>query len=191
MKVIGLTGNMGCGKSTVAGMLRDRGVAIIEADAVARQLRTNDDSVRRRIEDRFGTVDAARLGSIVFSDRTALADLEAIVHPPLRNEVRARLAELEAGGIAAACIEAIKLLESPLHDRCDEIWVVRCDESDAIARLASRGIDEAAARARLANQSSQEVKVAAADVVIDGSAAPVETRRQVDAALDALLTRPA
>jgi dephospho-CoA kinase len=191
MKVIGLTGNMGCGKSTVAGMLRDRGVAIIEADAVARQLRTNDDSVRRRIEDRFGTLDAARLGSIVFSDRTALADLEAIVHPPLRNEVRARLAELEAGGIAAACIEAIKLLESPLHDRCDEIWVVRCDESDAIARLASRGIDEAAARARLANQSSQEVKVAAADVVIDGSAAPVETRRQVDAALDALLARPA
>jgi dephospho-CoA kinase len=191
VKVIGLTGNMGCGKSTVAGMLRDRGVAIIEADAVARQLRTNDDSVRRRIEDRFGTLDAARLGSIVFSDRTALADLEAIVHPPLRNEVRARLAELEAGGIAAACIEAIKLLESPLHDRCDEIWVVRCDESDAISRLASRGIDEAAARARLANQSSQEVKVAAADVVIDGSAAPVETRRQVDAALDALLTRPA
>jgi dephospho-CoA kinase len=191
MKVIGLTGNMGCGKSTVAGMLRERGVAIVEADAVARQLRTNDDRVRRRIEERFGTVDAARLGSIVFSDRAALADLEAIVHPPLRDEVRARLAELEAAGIEAACIEAIKLLESPLHDRCDEIWVVRCDERDAIARLASRGINEAAARARLANQSSQEVKVAAADVVIDGSAAPVETRRQVDAALDALLARPA
>jgi dephospho-CoA kinase len=191
MKVIGLTGNMGCGKSTVAGMLRERGVAIIEADAVARQLRTNDDRVRRRIEERFGTVDAARLGSIVFSDWAALADLEGIVHPPLRDEVRARLAELEAAGIEAACIEAIKLLESPLHDRCDEIWVVRCDESDAIARLASRGIDEAAARARLANQSSQEVKVAAADVVIDGSAAPLETRRQVDAALDALLARPA
>ena len=191
MKVIGLTGNMGCGKSTVAGMLRERGVAIVEADAVARQLRTNDDRVRRRIEERFGTVDAARLGSIVFSDRAALADLEAIVHPPLRDEVRARLAELEAAGIEAACIEAIKLLESPLHDRCDEIWVVRCEESDAIARLASRGIDEAAARARLASQSSQEVKVAAADVVIDGSAAPVETRRQVDAALDAMLARPA
>jgi dephospho-CoA kinase len=190
MKVIGLTGNMGCGKSTVAGMLRERGVAIIEADAVARQLRTNDDRVRRRIEERFGTLDAARLGSIVFSDRAALADLEAIVHPPLRDEVRARLAELEAAGIEAACIEAIKLLESPLHDRCDEIWVVRCDEGDAIARLASRGIDEAAARARLANQSSQELKVAAADVVIDGSAAPAETRRQVDAALDALLVRP-
>jgi len=191
MKVIGLTGNMGCGKSTVAGMLRERGLAIIEADAVARQLRTNDDRVRRRIEERFGTVDAARLGSIVFSDRAALADLEAIVHPPLRDEVRSRLAELEAAGIEAACIEAIKLLESPLHDRCDEIWVVRCEESDAIARLASRGIDEATARARLANQSPQAEKIAAADVVIDGSAAPDETRRQVNAALDALLARPA
>ncbi|MDP9250475.1 MAG: dephospho-CoA kinase [Chloroflexota bacterium] len=191
MKVIGLTGNMGCGKSTVAGMLRERGVAIIEADAVARQLRTNDDLVRRRIEERFGTVDAARLGSIVFSDRAALADLEAIVHPPLRDEIRSRLAELEAAGIEAACIEAIKLLESPLHDRCDEIWVVRCEESDAIARLASRGIDEATARARLANQSSQADKIAAADVVIDGSAAPDETHRQVETALDALLARPA
>ena len=58
MKVIGLTGNIGCGKSTVAGMLRERGVAIVEADAVARQLRTNDDRVRRQIEERFGTVDA-------------------------------------------------------------------------------------------------------------------------------------
>ena len=191
MKVIGLTGNMGCGKSTVAGMLRERGLAIIEADAVARQLRTNDDRVRRRIEERFGTVDAAHLGSIVFSDRAALADLEAIVHPPLRDEVRSRLAELEAAGIEAACIEAIKLLESPLHDRCDEIWVVRCEESDAISRLASRGIDEATARARLANQSPQAEKIAAADVVIDGSAAPDETRRQVNAALDALLARPA
>jgi dephospho-CoA kinase len=191
MKVIGLTGNIGCGKSTVAGMLRERGVAIIEADAVARQLRTNDDRVRSRIEKRFGTLDAGRLGQIVFADRGALAELEAIIHPPLRDEVRARLAELEAAGAEAAVIEAIKLLESPLHDRCDEIWVVRCDERDAIRRLAERGIDGAAARARLANQSPQAEKVAAGDVVIDGSAPRAETQRQVEAALAALLARPA
>jgi len=190
MKVIGLTGNIGCGKSTVAGMLREHGVAIIEADVVARQLRTNDDRVRSRIEKRFATLDAGRLGEIVFSDRRALTDLEAIVHPPLRDEVRARLAELEAAGAEAAVIEAIKLLESPLHDRCDEVWVVRCEERDAIARLAERGIDEAAARARLANQSAQADKVAAADVVIDGSAPQAATRRQVEAALSALLARP-
>ena len=187
MKVIGLTGNIGCGKSTVAGMLRDLGVATVDLDAVARQIRNNDGAVRARIERRFGTLDAAALGRIVFADAAALADLEAILHPPVRNEARARLAELEAAGAEVACIEAIKLLESPLHDRCDQTWVVRCDEADAIARLAARGLDEAAARARLANQSSQAAKVAAADVVIDGSASIEETRRQVEAALAALL----
>jgi dephospho-CoA kinase len=179
MKVIGLTGNIGCGKSTVAGMLREMGVAIIDADAVARQVRNNDDLVRRGIEDRFGTLDPTELAHIVFADVAALADLEEILHPPVRDEVRARLAELIAAGAEVACIEAIKLLESPLRDRCDETWVVRCDEADALARLAARGMTEADARARLANQTSQEVKVAAADRVIDGSAPIDETRRQV------------
>ena len=187
MKVIGLTGNIGCGKSTVAGMLRDLGVVVIDADAVARQVRQTDDAARRAIEARFGTLDAAILGSIVFSDRTALADLEAILHPPVRGEIRARLAELEAAGAEAACIEAIKLLESPLRDRCDATWVVRCEAADALARLAARGLDAAAVAARLANQSSQEAKIAAADVVIDGSASLAETRRQVAQAHAALL----
>jgi dephospho-CoA kinase len=187
MKVIGLTGNIGCGKSTVTGMLRDLGVAVIDADAVAREVRTNDGIARKRIEERFGTSDAAELAEVVFADPGALADLEAILHPPVRDAVRARLAELMAAGAEAACIEAIKLLESPLRDRCDETWVVRCDEADAIARLAARGVDEAAARARLANQTAQAVKVAAADRVIDGSAAVAETRRQVEAGYRALM----
>jgi dephospho-CoA kinase len=187
MKVIGLTGNIGCGKSTVSEMLRDLGVATIDADAVARQVRTNDGVARRRIEERFGTSDAGELAGIVFTDPAALADLEAILHPPVRDEVRARLAELIAAGAGAACIEAIKLLESPLRDRCDETWVVVCDEADALARLAERGIDEAAARARLANQTSQAEKAAAADRVIDGSASLDETRRQVEAAYRALM----
>lgn len=189
MKVIGLTGNIGCGKSTVAGMLRELGVAIIDADAVARQVRSTDDTVRRRIEERFGTLDPAALAGVVFRDSSALADLEAILHPPVRDEVRARLAELIAAGAEAACIEAIKLLESPLRDRCDETWVVRCDEADALARLAARGMDAADVRARLANQTSQAVKLAAADRVIDGSAPVEETRRQVAAGYAALMGR--
>lgn len=188
MKVIGLTGNIGCGKSTVAGWLRDLGVAVIDLDAVAREIRNNDAEARRRIESRFGTIEAGRLAAIVFTDHAALRDLEAILHPLVRNETRARLAELEAAGIEAAAIEAIKLLESPLHDRCDATWVVRCDEADALARLAgSRGLDEAEARRRLANQSTQAEKVAAADVVIDGSAPIEETRAQVEAAYRELL----
>jgi dephospho-CoA kinase len=190
MKVIGLTGNIGCGKSTVAGWLRDKGVAVLDLDAVARQIRNNDAEARRRIEARFGTIEAGSLARIVFSDAGALSDLEAILHPLVRNETRARLAELEAGGVEAACLEAIKLLESPLHDRCDSTWVVRCSEADAVARVAaSRGMSDADARARLANQSSQEAKVAVADVVIDGSAPMDETFRQVEKAYAALMAQ--
>lgn len=191
MKVIGLTGNIGCGKSTVASWLREMGVAVIDLDAVARQIRNNDAEARRRIESRFGTIEAGQLARIVFSDADALHDLESILHPLVRNETRARLAELEAGGVDAACIEAIKLLESPLHDRCDSTWVVRCDEADAVARVAaSRGMDEHEARARLANQSPQEAKIAAADVVIDGSAPLGETMRQVEEAFAAVMAAP-
>jgi dephospho-CoA kinase len=188
MKVIGLTGNIGCGKSTVAGWLREMGVAVIDLDAVARQIRNNDAEARRRIEARFGTIEAGSLAKVVFSDPDALRDLEAILHPLVRNETRARLAELEAGSVDAACIEAIKLLESPLHDACDSTWVVRCDEADALARVsASRGLTAEEARGRLANQSPQDEKVAVADVVIDGSAPLTETRRQVDEAYAALM----
>jgi dephospho-CoA kinase len=183
VKVIGLTGNMGCGKSTVAGMLGELGAAVIDADAVARSIRHNDGEARAAIEERFGTVDPRQLADVVFADPGALRELEAIIHPRVRNAVRERLAELAHGDVPAVVIEAIKLLESPLHDRCDETWVVTCKEEDALARLArTRGMGEAAARARLSSQSPQEVKVAAADVVIDGSAALDETQRQVEEA---------
>jgi dephospho-CoA kinase len=187
MKVIGLTGNIGCGKSTVAGMLREHGVATIDADAVAREIRHNDADARAAIERRFGTYDASELAAVVFTDADALRDLEAILHPRVRGAIRARLAELGEGGVDIAAVEVIKLLESPLADACDAVWVVRCDEADAIRRLGeSRGMDEETARRRLASQSSQDEKVAAADVVIDGSASMDETRRQVERALATL-----
>ena len=188
MKVIGLTGNLGCGKSTVAAMLRDLGVATIDADTVTREIRQNDADARAAIEQRFGTYEAARLAEIVFRDPAALRDLEAILHPLVRGAVRARLAELEEGGVEAAAVEVIKLLESPLADGCDQIWVVRCDEADALARVAaSRGMAVDEARRRMASQSSEEEKRAAADVVINGSAQLDETRRQVEDAYQALM----
>ena len=190
MKVIGLTGNIGCGKSTVAGMLRRLGVAHVDADAVAREIRQNDGEARAAIERRFGTLDARELGRVVFTDAAALRDLEAILHPRVRDAVRARLAELSEAGAPVAVVEVIKLLESPLHDACDETWVVRCEEADALRRVReARGLSEAEARARMANQSSQAVKLAAADVVIDGSAPIGETRREVTVALERLLAR--
>ncbi|MDQ6683317.1 MAG: dephospho-CoA kinase [Chloroflexota bacterium] len=188
MKVIGLTGKIGCGKSTVAAMLRRRGVATIDLDRIAREIRQNDGETRGEIVARFGTIDARRLGAIVFADAGALRDLEAILHPRVRDAARARLAELTEHGVGVAAVEAIKLLESPLHDACDQVWVVRCDEAEAVRRTASsRKMTEAEARARLASQSPQDEMTRAADVVIDGSSSMEETRRQVGAALDALL----
>jgi dephospho-CoA kinase len=190
MKVIGLTGNLGCGKSTVAAMLRDLGVATIDADRLTREIRQNDSDARAAIQQRFGSYEAPRLAEIVFRDPAALHDLEAILHPLVRGAVRARLAELEEGGVEAAAVEVIKLLESPLADGCDQIWVVRCDEPDALARVAvSRGMSAEEARRRIASQSSQEEKLAAADVVVDGSAPLEETRRQVEAAYQTLMGR--
>ena len=187
MKVIGLTGNIGCGKSTVARMLRDEGVATVDADVVAREIRHNDAEARAAIERRFGTYDAAKLSAVVFSDPDALRDLEAILHPRVRGAINTRLAELDQGDVEVAAIEAIKLIESPLAALCDSVWVVRCEEADAIRRLAeSRGMDEDAARSRLASQSSQDEKIAAADIVIDGSAPVEETRRRVEQSLAAL-----
>ncbi|MGI8828822.1 MAG: dephospho-CoA kinase, partial [Candidatus Limnocylindria bacterium] len=129
----------------------------------------------------------AELAKVVFADADALRDLEAILHPRVRGAIRARLAELDEGGEETVAVEVIKLLESPLADACDQVWVVRCDEADAMRRLAeSRGMDEATARRRMASQSSQDEKIAAADVVIDGSAPMEETRRQVEDALATL-----
>jgi dephospho-CoA kinase len=188
VKVIGLTGNIGCGKTTVDGMLRDLGVVTIDADQVTREIRNNEADARAAIEQRFGTRDAAELARIVFNDPAALRDLERILHPLVRGAVRARLAELAEAGQPVAGVEAIKLIESPLADACDQVWVVRCDEADALSRVAaSRGMSTDEARRRIASQSSQEEKIAVADVVIDGSASMDETRRQVAAALEALV----
>ena len=183
MKVIGLTGRIGCGKSTVAGLLHERGVATIDADVVSREVRDADPNVRAAILARFETDDPARLAEVVFADAAALADLEAIVHPAVRDRIRDRLEALAVAGTAVAAVEAIKLLESPLRARCDEVWVVACRPEDAMRRLTARGMSAAEASRRLAQQLTEEEMRAQADVVIDGSAPLAETAQQVEAAL--------
>ena len=188
MKVIGITGNIGCGKSTVAGMLRALGVVTIDADDVSREVRETDPRVRASILERFGTLDSAALAARVFADADERTALEAIVHPAVRRAVDARLAELAAAGTEVAAVEAIKLLESPVRDRCDAIWTVICDETDAVERVArNRGLTEADVRARLSNQTPQTGKAAASDTVINGSATLDETEREVRAAFARLL----
>lgn len=188
MKVIGLTGNIGCGKSTVAAILREHRVATIDADEVAREVRRPGSPESRRILDRFGTLDPAELARLAFQDPAALADLETIIHPRVRDLVTERLASLEKRRTTVAAVEAIKLLESPLRQRCDQVWAVVCRPDDARQRLAERGLTDAQILERRANQMAQDDMVRAADVVIDGSADIVETTRQVEDALTALTT---
>ncbi|MHB1007600.1 MAG: dephospho-CoA kinase [Chloroflexota bacterium] len=196
MKVIGLTGNIGCGKSAVAAMLRRLGADYVDADLVVHALLGPGTAVTAAVARRFGkgilkpdgAVDRRALAAIVFADTRALRDLERITHPAVRAEVVAFLAASRA---PVAVIEAIKLLESELRLRCDEIWVVTCNEGVQIDRLvASRNMLREEAHRRIAAQSPQAEKVAQANVVIANDGSLEETWRQVKTAWDRLTYAP-
>jgi Dephospho-CoA kinase (EC 2.7.1.24) len=129
--IIGLTGNIATGKSTVARMLRDLGATVIDADRVAHEVMRAGTPVHRAVVETFGPqvlrpdgeIDRARLGAVVFSDPQALAQLEAIVHPAVLEEVARRIA---AAPTPVVVVEAIKLIESGMAEAFDALWVTTC-----------------------------------------------------------------
>jgi len=185
---IGLTGNIACGKSTVGQVLAARGAEYVDADSLVHRLMVAGTPETERIVARFGpavraadgSIDRAALGAVVWRDPAALEDLETIVHPGVRVEIRRRLAESSA---AALVVDAIKLVESGLHHELDALWVVTCIPEQQFRRLMeARGLSEQQARERIAMQPPQEEKVRHATVVIDNSGSLAETERQVDEA---------
>jgi dephospho-CoA kinase len=194
--VIGLTGNIGCGKSTVVGMLAARGAQVIDADAVTRQVMEVGQPAYQRIVEVFGEpilqapggpIDRPALGRVVFSDPAALKTLEGIVHPATRQTILSWLQERETAAQQQqreiAVVDAIKLIEANYPALCDAVWVITCDEQVQIRRLVElRGMSEADARQRIAAQPPQREKVAVADVVIDNSGTIEQTAQQVTAA---------
>jgi len=146
--IIGLTGPIGCGKSTVGRMLADLGGTFIDADALAREVTAPGRPELRAIRERFGgevfdaagTLDRSALGAVVFEDPASLADLEAIVHPGVRLLVEARLATATGDADPFVVIEAIKLVEGGLAERCDEVWLIECPASVQRGRLAERAL---------------------------------------------------
>jgi dephospho-CoA kinase len=154
--VIGLTGPIASGKSTVADMLRQRGAEVIDADRVYRSLLNPGSDLWRRVVDRFGSaivrsdgeIDRAALGVMVFADPEALADLDRITHPAVVAEIRSLIAE---SGAPLVVLEAVKLAQSGLASDVDALWLVTADPEVRLRRLMSRsGLDEASASARIA-----------------------------------------
>lgn len=195
---IGLTGPIGCGKSTVAGWLADRGAAVVDADELAREVTEPGQPALEAIAERFGpgvmrrdgSLDRRSLAEIVFADPAQLAALEAIVHPAVRPRILAAIEAADAAGAKAVVVEAIRLVEGGLAELCDEVWLVVCDPAEQQARLAARGMDADDAERRIAAQEAIRQRVAPhASRVIDtaGSARAAEGR--VDGAFRELLAR--
>jgi dephospho-CoA kinase len=196
---IGLTGPIGCGKSTVAGWLAQRDdVVSVDADDLAREVLAPGTAEVEAVFERFGdgvrgasgTLDRAALGRIVFSDPAALRALEAIVHPAVRPRILDAIDAAERRGVRAVVVEAIKLVEGGLADLCDEVWLVTCEPAVQRARLIERGADGADADARIAAQGDLAERLRpAATLILDTSGSPEATRAAVDAALEAALVR--
>jgi dephospho-CoA kinase len=196
--VIGLTGPIGCGKSTVASWLAERGASVVDADRVAREVsapgQPAHDAVLRvfgdgvRVDD--GTLDRAALARIVFADPDALRRLEAILHPVVRARILELIDDAGRADAPAVVIEAIKLVEGGLATLCDEVWLVTCAPTVQRERVIARGLAPADADARIAAQAGLVERVRpAATRTIDSSGPVVDARSRVAAAWDAALRR--
>jgi dephospho-CoA kinase len=186
--VIGLTGNIATGKSVVRKMLEHLGAYGIDADTLGHRVIAMDAPGYQAVLDTFGKwilsedgqIDRAKLSRVVFNDPEAMRRLETIVHPLVRQAVDI-LARRSKQNVVV--IEAIKLLESPLRQACDTIWVSVAPPEAQIARLTQkRGLTEEVARQRMGSQSTQQEKVKAAKVVIRNDGSFENTWKQVCAA---------
>ncbi|GAC1428329.1 MAG: dephospho-CoA kinase [Chloroflexota bacterium] len=187
--LLGITGGIACGKSTVDALLLDLGAAaVIDADLVVHDLLAHDGAVQEAIAARFGShlltsegVDRRALGAIVFADTGALRALEAITHPAVRDRIAAQVAALPPEAVAV--VDAVKLLQGPLAALCTRRWWVQATPRQQVARLvARRGMSEADALRRVAAGPRLEDWRYLVDVVIDNSGSLANTRLQVERA---------
>lgn len=186
--VIGLTGGIGSGKSTVSAGLAARGAVVVDADAVVRELQQPGQPVLAAMVERFGagilrpdgTLDRQSVADVVFRDPEALADLNAIVHPAVGAEIDRRMTA-EAPTDHVVVLDVPLLVESAAYETAGTV-VVDTDPDVAVGRLVRhRGFTEEDARARMARQATREERLAAADFVITNDGTPEDLEPQLDA----------
>jgi len=187
MLLVGLTGGIGSGKSTVAAMLAARGAVIIDADATARRLQTPGTAVFQQMVERFGpdvvaadgTLDRRAMAARAFTDPAAKRELEAIVHPAVAAAVLEQL-QAESGTDHIVVYDTALLVETSAGEH-GAVIVVDVDPAVALERLVvQRGMDEGDARNRMASQVGRDERRAVADRVIDNSGTLAELQAQVD-----------
>jgi dephospho-CoA kinase len=188
MKRFGLTGGIASGKSAVAGMLREMGFHVIDADALGHSVIEPGGPAYDEIIREFGAgvigangrIDRGKLGAMVFADRGKLERLNAIVHPRVEEEMVRQFAEGEKSGVKdAVFVEAALLVEAGYQKNLDGLVVVWCRPEQQMERLLARGLKEVEARRRIAAQMPAEEKLKFATEKIDCSGSLEETRRQV------------
>ncbi len=188
MKIIGLTGGIGSGKSTVAGFLRELGAATIDADELGHEALAKDGPACRQVASAFGApvlaadggIDRAALAQVVFAAPAALERLNRITHPIIDAMLKERLEALRRRGEKVAVVEAAAMLEAGRAAGFDELWVTTAPEAVALKRIAGRGgLTGDEARARIRAQLSNEARAARADVVIDTDCPLDELRAKV------------
>ncbi len=184
--VVGLTGGIGCGKSTVASMLAERGAVIVDADRLTRELQSPGHQVYDEIVERFGsgvvcrdgTLDRAALAGIVFADHSALADLEEIVHPRVQALIAERVGE--HAGTDHVVILDVPIMSDTVRMGTAATIVVDCPPEVAITRLVvQRGMSEEDARKRMGAQISREERLANAEFVVDNGGTREGLEREV------------
>ena len=189
MKLVGLTGGIGAGKSSVSSRLRDRGAVVVDADAITREVQQPGSDVFVAMVARFGdgilaadgTLDRQRLADIVFNDPEELKALNGIVHPAVGVEIFRQM-EAQTGTDNVVVLDIPLLVEGGRY-KVGGVLVVDTPVDVAVQRLVEqRGFQESDARARVANQVSREDRLAKADFVVDNRGSPAELDEQADKA---------
>lgn len=198
MLVVGLTGGICAGKSTVAAMFGKLGAVIIDADQVTHELQAPGQPLFDAIVSAFGReivgedgrIDRRRLGAIVFADPVARARLEGIVHPAVIAECQRRIERVAATGARVCLLDAALLIESRRHARFDAIILVKASEAVQLGRLMARiGLSRNEAMQRIRSQMPSEEKRRHASFVIENEGSLEETERQVEAVWEQLAAR--